>query len=156
MELPGGLAIFVGAFVEIVSVPLIVMILVAMFTVHLKYGFSSVNTIGLTEDGPQFGPSGYEVNLLYIAGLFSLILSGAGALSFDGLLSRNEALSEGPKEHQQAVRTRSQSLGGRDRPRPRSRFGWKSRNRYINQRSHPTRLRSQAKGKVGSCSWMAP
>ena len=145
-----------GAFVEIVSVPLIVMILVAMFSVHLKYGFSSVNTIGLTEDGPKFGPPGYEVNLLYIAGLFSLILSGAGALSFDGLLSRNEALSEGPKEHQQAVRTRSQSLGGRDRPRPRSRFGWKSRNRYINQRSHGTRLRSQAKGKVGSCSWMAP
>jgi putative oxidoreductase len=103
MELLGGLAIFVGAFVEIVSLPLIVMMLVAMFTVHLKYGFSSVNTIGLTEDGPQFGPPGYEVNLLYIAGLFSLILGGAGALSIDRLLSRNEALSEGPKEHQQAV-----------------------------------------------------
>jgi putative oxidoreductase len=99
MEFPGGLAIFVGAFVEIVSVPLIVMILVAIFTVHLKYGFSSVNTIRLTEDGPQFGPPGYEVNLVYTAGLFSLTLGGAGALSFDGLLSGNEALSEGPKEH---------------------------------------------------------
>src|SRR5262249_56447616 len=56
VELLGGLAIFVGAFVEVVSIPLIVMMLVAMFTVHLKYGFSSVNTIGLTADGPQFGP----------------------------------------------------------------------------------------------------
>ena len=103
VELLGGLAIFVGAFVEVVSVPLIVMMLVAMFTVHLKYGFSAVNTIGLTRDGPQFGPPGYEVNLLYIAGLVSLILSGAGALSFDRLLSRKKALSERPKEHQQAV-----------------------------------------------------
>jgi putative oxidoreductase len=103
MELLGGLAIFVGAFVEVVSVPLIVMMLVAMFTVHLRYGFSSVNTIGLTEDGPQFGPPGYEVNLLYIAGLVSLILGGAGALSVDRFLSRKEALSERPKEHQQAV-----------------------------------------------------
>jgi putative oxidoreductase len=103
VELLGGLAIFVGAFVEVVSVPLIVMMLVAIFTVHLKYGFSSINTIGLTEDGPQFGPPGYEVNLLYIAGLVSLILGGAGALSVDRLLSRHEALSERPKEHSQAV-----------------------------------------------------
>jgi putative oxidoreductase len=97
LEILGGLAIFVGAFVEVVSVPLIVMMLVAMFTMHLRYGFSSVNTIGLTEEGPRFGPPGYEVNLLYIAGLVSLILGGAGALSVDRLLSRNEALSERPK-----------------------------------------------------------
>jgi putative oxidoreductase len=103
MELLGGLAIFVGAFVEVVSVPLIVMMLVAMLTVHLKYGFSSVDTIGLTEDGPQFGPPGYELNLLYIAGLVSLILGGAGALSVDRLLARNAALPERPQEHQQVV-----------------------------------------------------
>src|SRR6516162_2828827 len=87
VELLGGLAIFVGAFVEIVSVPLIVMMLVAMFTVHLKYGFSAVNTIGLTEEGPRFGPPGYEINLLYVAGLVALILGGAGPLSIDALRS---------------------------------------------------------------------
>ena len=103
VELLGGLAIIVGAFVEFVSVPLIVMMLVAMFTVHLKYGFSSINTIGLTPSGPQFGPPGYEVNLLYIAGLLSLILGGAGALSVDRLLSRGGGLSERPKEHQHAA-----------------------------------------------------
>jgi putative oxidoreductase len=92
-EIVGGLAIFVGAFVEVASVPLIVMMLVAMFTVHLKYGFSSVNTIGLTEAGPKFGPPGYEINLLYIAGLVSLILGGAGALSVDRLRSRKRASS---------------------------------------------------------------
>src|SRR5690349_495963 len=100
VELLGGLAVFVGAFVEVVSLPLIVMMLVAMLTVHLKYGFSSVNTIGLTADGPKFGPPGYELNLLYIAGLISLILSGAGALSVDRLLAR-KALPERPNEHRQ-------------------------------------------------------
>src|SRR5215468_4123847 len=88
IEILGGVAILAGAFVAIASVPLIVMMLVAMFTVHLRYGFSAVNTIGLTADGPQFGPPGYEVNLLYIAGLLALILGGAGPLSIDGLLAR--------------------------------------------------------------------
>jgi putative oxidoreductase len=88
IELLGGLAILAGAFVAAVSVPLIVMMLVAMFTVHLRYGFSAINTIGLTADGPQFGPPGYEVNLLYIAGLLALILGGAGPFSIDRLLAR--------------------------------------------------------------------
>lgn len=97
VELIGGLAIFVGAFVAVVSTPLIVMMLVAMLTVHLRYGFSSINTTGLTADGPKFGPPGYEVNLLYIAGLVSLILGGAGEMSVDRLLSRRGELSDRPK-----------------------------------------------------------
>jgi putative oxidoreductase len=88
IEILGGLATLAGALVAAVSVPLIVMMLVAMFTVHLRYGFSAINTIGLTADGPQFGPPGYEVNLLYIAGLLALILGGAGPLSIDRLLAR--------------------------------------------------------------------
>ncbi len=88
VELLGGLTLFVGAFVEVVSVPLIVMMLVAMFTVHLRYGFSSINTVGVTDAGPQFGPPGYEVNLLYIAGLLSLMLTGAGPLSIDRAMMR--------------------------------------------------------------------
>ena len=87
VEVLDGLAILAGAFVAVVSIPLIVMMLVAMFTVHLRYGFSAINTIGLTADGPQFGPPGYEVNLLYIAGLLALILAGAGPFSIDRLLA---------------------------------------------------------------------
>jgi putative oxidoreductase len=90
IEVLGGLAILAGAFVAAVSVPLIVMMLVALFTVHLRYGFSAINTIGLTADGPQFGPPGYEVNLLYIAGLLALILGGAGPFSIDRLLARRK------------------------------------------------------------------
>jgi putative oxidoreductase len=89
IEIFGGLAILAGAFVAVVSIPLIVMMLVAMFTVHLRYGFSAINTIGLTADGPQFGPPGIEVNLLYIAGLLALCLGGAGPFSIDKLLARN-------------------------------------------------------------------
>src|SRR5215831_2126450 len=43
IEVLGGLAILAGAFVAAVSVPLIVLMLVALFTVHLRYGFSAIN-----------------------------------------------------------------------------------------------------------------
>jgi len=58
LELTGGLALLLGAFVEFVSLPLIVVMLVAMFAVHLRNGFSAINTVGLTATGPQFGPPG--------------------------------------------------------------------------------------------------
>ena len=88
LEIFGGLALLMGAFVTMVSVPLILTMLGAMFTVNIKYGFSAVNTISLTSEGPQFGPPGYEINLLYIAGLVALILGGSGPLSIDALRSR--------------------------------------------------------------------
>jgi putative oxidoreductase len=88
VEILGGIAILFGAFVMITSIPLICVMAVAILTVHLKYGFSSIKTIGLTPDGPVFAPPGYEVGLLYIAGLVSLILGGAGAFSVDALIQR--------------------------------------------------------------------
>lgn len=88
LELFGGLAILVGAFVAVVSIPLIISMLAALFKVHLRYGFSAINTIGLTPSGPVFGPPGYEVNLLYMAGLLALVLSGPAPLSFDRWLAR--------------------------------------------------------------------
>jgi putative oxidoreductase len=85
LEMFGGVALLLGAFVTIVSIPLMFSMLGAMFTVNIKYGFSAVNTIGLTPDGPEFGPPGYEINLLYIAGLVALVLAGSGPLSIDML-----------------------------------------------------------------------
>jgi putative oxidoreductase len=73
----------VGAFAAIASIPLIASMLVAMLTVQLRYGFSTVNTIGLTASGPIFGPPGYEINLLYIAALLAIALAGPGAFSVD-------------------------------------------------------------------------
>lgn len=87
VEILGGIAVLAGAFTAIAAVPLIATMLTAMFSVHLRHGFSSVNTIGLTADGPVFGPPGYEINLVYIAGLLSLALGGAGAFSIDSLMA---------------------------------------------------------------------
>lgn len=89
-ELLGGIAIGTGAFVTIFSVPLAVILLVAIFTVHLPYGFSSVKLIAVTQTGAQFGPPGYECNLLYLAALSALVLGGPGPLAIDALLSRNK------------------------------------------------------------------
>ena len=90
LELAGGFALFIGAFVAIVSIPLMVSMFVAMITVNMRYGFSAIKTIGLNENGPVFGPPGYEINLLYIAGLLLLVLVGAGSWSIDRLLSRRK------------------------------------------------------------------
>lgn len=81
LEVFGGVAILAGVLVALVSIPLIVSMLVAMFTVHWRYGFSSINTIGLTGSGPVFGPPGYEIDLLYIASLIALAVFGPGSLS---------------------------------------------------------------------------
>lgn len=82
-EVIGGLMILAGIFTSIIALPLIMTMLVAMFSIHIHYGFSAVKTIGLTPQGPVFGPPGYEINLIYIAGLSALILLGAGRFSLD-------------------------------------------------------------------------
>jgi len=86
LEIFGGLAIVAGLFVEFVSIPLIISMLVAMFTIHIHYGYSSVHTIGLTATGPVFGPPGYEISLLYVGALIALALVGSGPFSADRLL----------------------------------------------------------------------
>lgn len=91
VELLGGLAILTGAFVPFVSVPIAVVLLVAMFTAHLPYGFSSIKLQAVTEAGARFGPPGYETDLLYLACLATLVLGGAGVYSIDGWLASRQA-----------------------------------------------------------------
>jgi putative oxidoreductase len=117
LELFGGLAILAGAFVMIVSVPLVISMLVATLKVQLQYGFSSVNTIGLTDAGPVFGPPGYEINLLYIAGLFALSLGGPGLLSVDRWFSRPKEPSQPPRGGAPPPGRRQASSGTRREPR---------------------------------------
>jgi len=85
-EVVGGLAIILGAFVTLVSLPMAAVLLVAMFTVHLPYGFSSIKLMAVTPAGAQFGPPGYEVDLLYVACLATLVLVGPGPLAIDGIV----------------------------------------------------------------------
>ena len=89
VELLGGFAVILGAFVAIVSVPMAAVLLVALFKVHLPYGFSSIKLIAVTASGAKFGPPGYEVNLLYLACLAALVMGGAGPLAVDRLIGKH-------------------------------------------------------------------
>ena len=82
-ELVGGVSLMAGAFVVPLAVPLALIMLTAMFKIHLQYGFSSIRLKAITPAGAEFGPIGYEINLLYIAGLLTLALSGPPRLSLD-------------------------------------------------------------------------
>lgn len=84
LEVLGGAALILGALTWVASILLISEMVVAMLLVHLPHGFNTINIVGTTAEGPRFGMPGYEYNLLYIAGLLSLLLTGAGALSVDG------------------------------------------------------------------------
>lgn len=87
-ELLGGLAVLVGAFVPLVSIPMAIVLLVAIFSVHWQYGFSSIKLLEVTPAGAKFGPPGYECDLLYLACLAALVLLGSGPFSIDGAFSR--------------------------------------------------------------------
>jgi putative oxidoreductase len=88
VEILGGLAVILGAFVTLASLPMAAVLLVAMVTVHLPYGFSSIKLLAVTAAGAQFGPPGYEVDLLYLACLAALVLGGPGPLTIDGLIRK--------------------------------------------------------------------
>ena len=87
-ELLCGFAVLLGAFVTLVSLPMAAVLFVAMFTVHLPYGFSSIKLIGVTAGRAQFGPPGYECDLIYLACLAALVIGGSGPLAIDGYLGK--------------------------------------------------------------------
>src|SRR5437762_7473361 len=62
-------------------------------TVHLPYGFSSIKLQAVTAAGAQFGPPGFETDLLYRACLAALVLGGSGPLSIEGLLAKRREIA---------------------------------------------------------------
>ena len=90
VELLGGLAVLLGVFLPLVSLPMAAVLLTAMFQVHWRYGFSSIKILAVTPAGARFGPPGYECDLLYLACLAALVLIGPGKLSLQGIF-RNKA-----------------------------------------------------------------
>jgi putative oxidoreductase len=73
-EFLGGLALVAGLFTRWAALPIAFSMLVAALTVHLKNGF--------------FLPNGVEYVLALFAATVGLSLTGSGAFSVDGLLSR--------------------------------------------------------------------
>jgi putative oxidoreductase len=87
-EILSGIAILAGGFVSLVSIPSIILLAVAVFTVHLPYGFSSIKLLGVSNGTARFGPPGYECNLLYIAAIVVLVLIGPTPWSVDNYRER--------------------------------------------------------------------
>jgi len=88
VELFGGFAVLVGLCIPVASVPMAMVLLVAIFTVHLPNAFSSIKLESETAAGAHFGQPGYETNLLYLAALVALVLGGSGPLALDRFFIR--------------------------------------------------------------------
>lgn len=76
-ELAGAILLLLGIFIRLISIPLIIVTFVAIFTVHLANGFEASN-------------NSYEIPLYYILMLLTLVGFGRGKLSLDYILQKNK------------------------------------------------------------------
>lgn len=74
-EISGTVLLLIGLGTRIISIPLMIVMLVAIFTVHLHNGFEATD-------------NGFEIPLYYLTMLLTLIIFGAGKISLDFLLYR--------------------------------------------------------------------
>ena len=77
-EISGVVLLTLGLFTRLISLPLIVVMIVAIVTVHLPNGFAA-------------GENGFEIPFYYILFLLLFISFGAGRFSLDRLLFGDEA-----------------------------------------------------------------
>ncbi|HEX9308317.1 MAG TPA: DoxX family protein [Anaeromyxobacter sp.] len=96
LEFGGGLALVLGLFTWVTAALLAIEMVFALLLVHLPQGFGAIHITGMTERGPIFGMPGYELNLLYIAGLLALFIGGPGPLSVDERAARGESALRAP------------------------------------------------------------
>jgi len=68
VEIVGGVMILLGAFIPVAAIPMGIVLLVAIVTVHLPNGFSSIKLQSFDASGAHFGQPGFETDLLYLAG----------------------------------------------------------------------------------------
>jgi putative oxidoreductase len=76
-EMLGVVLLTLGLFTRLISIPLMVIMVVAIGTVHLSHGFSA-------------GDNGFEIPLYYMLFLFIFLSHGAGKFSLDHLLFGKE------------------------------------------------------------------
>lgn len=72
-EIVGVVLLTLGLLTRAISIPLIVVMIVAIVTVHLPNGFSA-------------GTNGFEIPLYYMLFLFVFLTNGAGKFSLDRLI----------------------------------------------------------------------
>jgi putative oxidoreductase len=83
-EFFGGLGLIVGLLGRVAALGILCNMLVAVFTVHIHYGFFA------NWSGQQKG-EGFEYHLLAVALLLVTIIKGSGALSVDHALAGSSA-----------------------------------------------------------------
>lgn len=76
-EMLGVILLTLGLFTRIISAPLIVVMIVAITTVHIGNGFSA-------------GDNGFEIPLYYMLFLLIFLSHGAGKFSIDHLLFKDD------------------------------------------------------------------
>lgn len=76
-EAAGVILLALGLLTRFISIPLIIVMLVAIFTVHAGNGFNA-------------GDNGYEIPLYYLIMLLTLTIYGPGKLSVDFFVSKAE------------------------------------------------------------------
>lgn len=76
-EIVGVGLLVLGLFTRLISLPLIVIMLVAIFTVHLDNGFSA-------------GVNGFEIPLYYMVFLMIFVSHGAGKFSLDNIFFKKD------------------------------------------------------------------
>lgn len=72
-ETVGVLLLTLGLFTRLISIPMIVIMIVAIFTVHISNGFAA-------------GNNGFEIPLYYMIFLLIFLSHGAGKFSLDRLI----------------------------------------------------------------------
>jgi len=87
IEIACGLLMLGGALVPLIAIPMMAVLAVALFTVHIQFGFTSIKLMAVTASGPQFGPPGMETDLLYMACLITLVPAGPGPWALDNWLA---------------------------------------------------------------------
>ena len=75
IETSGVILLIIGLGIRIISIPLMIVMLVAIFTVHWSHGFEA-------------GNNGFEIPLYYIFMLFALLTHGAGKYSIDQIIAK--------------------------------------------------------------------
>ena len=72
-EAAGVILLTLGFMTRLISIPLIIVMIVAIFMVHLPHGFSA-------------GDNGFEIPLYYMLFLFIFLTNGAGKFSLDRMI----------------------------------------------------------------------
>ena len=78
-EIVGVVLLALGLLTRYISIPLIIVMIIAIVTVHLPHGFAA-------------GDNGFEIPLYYIGFLLLFIGHGAGKFSIDNFIFKKESI----------------------------------------------------------------